>query len=144
MKGTRLRQEHVQILEDDQYSDDDNDTQMDESRGPMEESRATLSESEDEEEEEEEEVEESVQEDMARFKETFKGIDKRYRLINRIGEGMSLPPYCWLSQIAYSLPVQEPFPQYTRLKISTTTHTRTNGTLKRKRNQNGVLRPAGT
>jgi cell division control protein 7 len=83
MKGTRLRQEQAIVLEDEQYSDDDNnhDSHMDESRGPMEESGATRSDDSDE------EVEESVLEDMARFKETFKGIDKRYRLINRIGEG---------------------------------------------------------
>jgi cell division control protein 7 len=32
-------------------------------------------------------VEPSVQEDMNKFQETFKGINKRFRLINRIGEG---------------------------------------------------------
>jgi cell division control protein 7 len=87
MKGARLRQEQATVLEDEHYSDNennhDNDSQMDESRGPMEESGATRSDDSDE------EVEESVLEDMARFKETFKGIDKRYRLINRIGEGES-------------------------------------------------------
>jgi cell division control protein 7 len=86
MKGARLRQEQVQILEDEQYSDDGaDDAPMDESRDPMEESGATRSDDSDE------EVDESVLEDMARFKETFKGIDKRYRLINRIGEGESFP-----------------------------------------------------
>jgi cell division control protein 7 len=35
-----------------------------------------------------EEVEQSVAEDMSRFEETFVGINKRFRLINRIGEGM--------------------------------------------------------
>jgi cell division control protein 7 len=85
MKGARLRQEQVQILEDEQYSDDGaEDAPMDESRDPMEESGATRSDDSDE------EVDEAVQEDMARFKDTFKGIDKRYRLVNRIGEGKSL------------------------------------------------------
>ncbi|KAI9758271.1 MAG: Condensin complex subunit [Chaenotheca gracillima] len=35
----------------------------------------------------ESEVEESVARDLANFQETFKGITKRFRLINRIGEG---------------------------------------------------------
>ncbi len=32
-------------------------------------------------------VESAVQEDMDKFRETFKGIEERFRLINRIGEG---------------------------------------------------------
>jgi hypothetical protein len=35
-----------------------------------------------------EEVDESVAEDIERFHESFMGIQDRYRLINRIGEGM--------------------------------------------------------
>ncbi|OJD37201.1 cell cycle protein [Diplodia corticola] len=63
--------------------DDDNDgTHTDESRDPLEESGCTHDGSD-----EEEVVEESVAEDMDRFEETFEGITKRYRLINRIGEG---------------------------------------------------------
>jgi len=56
---------------------------MDESADPTEESGRTVT-------SDEEEVEETVAEDMARFQETFVGINKRFRLINRIGEG-SLP-----------------------------------------------------
>jgi len=33
-------------------------------------------------------VDPSVQEDMDKFQETFKGIKDRFRLINRIGEGL--------------------------------------------------------
>jgi cell division control protein 7 len=36
---------------------------------------------------EEEEIDQSVLEEMENFATTFRGIDKRYRLINRIGEG---------------------------------------------------------
>lgn len=38
--------------------------------------------------EEEEEVDESVREDMTKLEDTFPGISDRFRLINRIGEGM--------------------------------------------------------
>lgn len=38
---------------------------------------------------EEEEVEDAVAEEMERFLDTFNGLEDRYRLINRIGEGMS-------------------------------------------------------
>lgn len=39
-------------------------------------------------EESEDHVDSSVQEDMDKFQETFKGIKNRFRLINRIGEGL--------------------------------------------------------
>ena len=39
-------------------------------------------------EESEDSVEPSVQEDMEKFQQTFKGIADRFRLINRIGEGI--------------------------------------------------------
>jgi len=38
--------------------------------------------------EEEEEVDESVREDMNKLEDTFPGISDRFRLVNRIGEGM--------------------------------------------------------
>ncbi|KAF2001403.1 kinase-like protein [Amniculicola lignicola CBS 123094] len=53
---------------------------FEESRDPLEESGATMDSSD-------EEIEETVAEDMARFEDSFVGITKRYRLINRIGEG---------------------------------------------------------
>lgn len=37
---------------------------------------------------EEEEVEESVREDMDKLEDTFPGISDRFRLVNRIGEGI--------------------------------------------------------
>ncbi len=72
--------EHIDIHEDDTHKEDPEET-MDESMDPLEESGFTVDSSD-------EEVEDSVQEDMARFEETFVGINKRFRLINRIGEGM--------------------------------------------------------
>lgn len=44
----------------------------------------------DELEESDQEVEDSVAEDMRRLEESFEGISERFRLINRIGEGMLL------------------------------------------------------
>jgi cell division control protein 7 len=38
---------------------------------------------------EEEEVDESVREDMTKLEDTFPGISDRFRLVNRIGEGIS-------------------------------------------------------
>ena len=55
--------------------------EMDESRGPLEESGATVS------DDEEEQVDDAVLEDIERFEASFKNITQRYRLINRIGEG---------------------------------------------------------
>lgn len=37
----------------------------------------------------EEEVDESVREDMSKLEDTFPGISDRFRLVNRIGEGMT-------------------------------------------------------
>lgn len=62
--------------------DDDPEDTVDESMDPLEESGRTMDSSD-------EDVDEAVAEDMARFEETFVGINKRFRLINRIGEGMS-------------------------------------------------------
>lgn len=58
---------------------DDDTEEMDESKGPLEESGGAVS--------EEEDVEDAVLEDMEKFEATFKNISQRYRLINRIGEG---------------------------------------------------------
>jgi cell division control protein 7 len=44
----------------------------------------------------EEEPDERVAEDIAQFQSTFRGVSKRYRLINRIGEGAL--QYCPSSQ----------------------------------------------
>lgn len=81
MRATRLRhQEPVQVHED-ECSDEEGDTVMEESMGPLDESGAAVTDSEDE------EVEQSVVEDIQKFEESFKNINKRFRLINRIGEG---------------------------------------------------------
>lgn len=50
------------------------------------------------EEEEEEEVDESVREDMTKLEDTFPGISDRFRLVNRIGEGMG-----WIGSAAQTL-----------------------------------------
>ncbi|KAI4678692.1 uncharacterized protein J4E84_008510 [Alternaria hordeiaustralica] len=71
--------EAIDVHEDDMGEDQAEETQ-DESMNPLDESGRTADSSD-------EEVEDSVQEDMARFEETFVGISKRFRLINRIGEG---------------------------------------------------------
>ncbi|KAK7614616.1 cell cycle protein kinase-like protein [Phyllosticta paracitricarpa] len=55
---------------------------MDESRDPLDESGRTIDDSD-----EQEIIDDSVAEDIERFEDSFKGISKKYRLINRIGEG---------------------------------------------------------
>jgi cell division control protein 7 len=84
MRGTRLRQpEPVVIHQDPQpFEEDENDTVVDESRDPMEESGCTQDDSEDE------DIDDSVLEDIEAFQRSFKDIGKKYRLVNRIGEGM--------------------------------------------------------
>ena len=73
--------EQIDVHEDD-VQEEEPLSALDESMDPLDESGYTVDSSD-------EEVEDSVQEDMARFEETFVGINKRFRLINRIGEGMS-------------------------------------------------------
>jgi hypothetical protein len=80
MRTARLRQEEPVQVHEDENTDEEGDTVMDESMGPLDESGATVTDSE-------EEVEESVAEDIAKFEESFRNINKRFRLINRIGEG---------------------------------------------------------
>jgi cell division control protein 7 len=69
--------DQIDVHEDDPREQDTEGT-LDESIDPLEESEHSS----------DEEVEPSVAEDMSRFEETFVGISKRFRLINRIGEGM--------------------------------------------------------
>ena len=64
----------------DGIEEEDPDETLDESADPLEESGRTVDTSD-------EEVDENVADEMARFEDSFVGIDKRYRLINRIGEG---------------------------------------------------------
>lgn len=63
------------------YEDEEQAVEMDESRDPLEESGGTRDDSD------QEELDESVAEDIANFERSFKDITKRFRLINRIGEG---------------------------------------------------------
>lgn len=81
VKSGRAESEQPIRYNDAKYDEEENDTVMDESRDPLEESGCTRTDDSDE------EVEDTVLEDIARFEESFKGITKRYRLINRIGEG---------------------------------------------------------
>lgn len=62
-------------------TEEDTEDAMDESRDPLEESGCTHT------DESDDEVEAAVAEDIRRFERTFQDINKRYRLINRIGEG---------------------------------------------------------
>ncbi|KXT18420.1 hypothetical protein AC579_8164 [Pseudocercospora musae] len=62
-------------------STEDDTEEMDESKGPLDESGGTIS------DEEEEDVDSAVMDDIEKFEASFKNITQRYRLINRIGEG---------------------------------------------------------
>lgn len=73
--------EQIDVHEDDQKEEEVN-SELGESMDPLDESGHTVDSSD-------EEVEDAVAEDMARFEESFAGINKRFRLINRIGEGKS-------------------------------------------------------
>lgn len=76
--------EPIDVHEDD-IKEEDAEEALDESMDPLEESGHTVDSSD-------EEVEDAVQEDITRFEESFSGINKRFRLINRIGEGMYQTP----------------------------------------------------
>jgi cell division control protein 7 len=80
------------VHQDDMQEEEEIEERLDESADPLEESGRTMDDSS------EEEVEDSVAEDIVRFEESFVGINKRYRLINRIGEGM-----CLLIGLAYAV-----------------------------------------
>lgn len=84
-KARESLQRHVEDM--DRHVDDQNEehvpSELGESMDPLDESGHTIDSSD-------EEVEDAVAEDMARFEESFAGITKRFRLINRIGEGECL------------------------------------------------------
>lgn len=122
--------EHIDIHEDD-IKDEEAEETLDESMDPLEESGHSADSSE-------EEVEDSVQEDMARFEESFAGISKRFRLINRIGEGMSQPLACSMQGNMWAhIFLQAHSQQCTRQRIWSTTTTATTGTSKSARTTNG-------
>ena len=60
-----------------------------ESDGPLQESMCGESE-----DMEEEELEDAVVEDMQKLEESFRGFNRKYRLINRIGEGKPISQVC--------------------------------------------------
>jgi len=70
---------------------------------------------EDDDEPSEDEVDDTVAEDMKKLEENFKGISQKYRLINRIGEGMLVRP----ETRPLSNPLQAPFPPSTKPNAST-------------------------
>lgn len=78
---TQRNGEMIDVHQDDPKEEDLEEI-LDESADPLEESGHTVDTSD-------EEVDDSVAEEIARFEESFVGIHKRYRLINRIGEGES-------------------------------------------------------
>lgn len=82
VRGGRQQQE-LAIHEHDIRTDEAH-TAHDDSRGPLDESGRTTLLSD---ESDEEELEQLVAEDIQKFEESFRGISKHYRLINRIGEG---------------------------------------------------------
>jgi cell division control protein 7 len=81
-----LRQaEHMERHADVDHHNDEHEceqlnSELGESMDPLDESGRTVDSSD-------EEVDDAVAEDMSRFEESFAGITKRFRLINRIGEG---------------------------------------------------------
>ncbi|KAF3050966.1 hypothetical protein E8E11_010427 [Didymella keratinophila] len=78
---TSLQRQAEQIdVHEDERKEEEVNPELGESMDPLDESRHTVDSSD-------EEVEDAVAEDMSRFEETFVGINKRFRLINRIGEG---------------------------------------------------------
>jgi cell division control protein 7 len=81
-KARTVQQRHgdaIDVHYDDVKEEDAEET-LDESADPLDESGRTIDTSD-------EEVDDNVADELTRFADTFVGIDKRYRLINRIGEG---------------------------------------------------------
>lgn len=84
VRGLSQQQTEDLVIHHDDLKEEEAEETLDESADPLEESGRTVDTSD-------EEVEDTVAEDMMRFEDSFAGINKRYRLINRIGEGKS--PY---------------------------------------------------
>lgn len=110
----RREPETVIIHEDEpryEHAQDNGGTEeLDESRGPLEESGSTnlLSDESDY-----DDVESSVAEDICKFEESFGNISRKYRFINRIGEGATSSPCRILPQLKH---IQEHSPPSTRPK----------------------------
>lgn len=92
---TSLQRQAEQIdVHEDERKEEDVNSELGESMDPLDESGHTVDSSD-------EEVEDSVAEDMSRFEETFVGINKRFRLINRIGEGRLQSPLVAICMITW-------------------------------------------
>jgi hypothetical protein len=131
---SRAVNDHMIIREDDARAEqEDEDILMDESGDPLEESGCTRTDGSDA----EEEIDEAVAEDIARLEESFRGINKRYRLINRIGEGELVHAAqrfrCMSNQL------QARSQRCTRPRIFSMICTRMTGILKREKIQSGRL-----
>lgn len=91
----RRRGDPIVIHEDESDADagvgQDSQDELDESRDPLADSGCTRSESSCS--DDESDLDENVAEDMLKFEESFRGITKRYRLVNRIGEGWDRGTY---------------------------------------------------
>ena len=104
--GEPLLIHHDHVYDDN--TEEETEDAMDESRDPLEESGCPHSDDSDD------EIEETVAEDIRRFEQTFQDINKRYRLINRIGEGNTLAArsipslMIWSRHILYSLQGRRP------------------------------------
>lgn len=87
MAVTAKRDQQAVIVHEDEKtphfgdSTEDDTEEMDESRGPLDESGGTVS------DDDEEEIDDTVIDDIEKFEASFQNITQRYRLINRIGEG---------------------------------------------------------
>ena len=133
-RASLQRQDEELDIHQDDIKEDAEET-LDESADPLEESGRTIDTSEDE------EVDDMVAEDIERFENSFVGINKRYRLINRIGEGE--PPLassmqeCGLTNMSMQAPSQ----RYTKPKIWSTTRTITAGTSTNANAANGPRPP---
>lgn len=118
--------EHENVQEDDQDTADEEE-EIHEGEEYYEESS----------DEEEGPVDPMVQEDMDKFLTTFKGIERRFRLINRIGEGTMFLHFTQAEYFTYIFQVHSL--QSIKPKISSTTNTTTTGILTREKIPNGVL-----
>jgi hypothetical protein len=83
--------QRIPIVDDDDDDEEEEEEEEDEHENEHEHEQADEGSDDLYESESEGEVDESVVDDMHKLEESFKGISRKYRLINRIGEGDSLP-----------------------------------------------------
>jgi len=85
------------------------------------------------------EIEPAVREDMDKLEDTFHDMGLKFRMIDRIGEGMGDTSVSLDCQAAADL-LQEPFRLFTKPKTCTTTIIRTTGTLSSTTERHGPRR----